>query len=136
MQLVAGIIKAMHLGVPQRRERLIVIGARADLGVTPTLPNPQGEAVTVRQALKGLSSAAEKGSLAFRLRLSGLGLRTSIVLKKILTIVEMTGSDMKDLQRTLTVASGATITLQAWGGDTSPPTAATFSTCSSSRRRE
>ncbi|GAA5438352.1 DNA cytosine methyltransferase (plasmid) [Deinococcus aquaticus] len=51
---VSGLINARHLGVPQSRTRLIVIGVREDLGIQPTLPAPQTGLITVRQALHGL----------------------------------------------------------------------------------
>jgi DNA (cytosine-5)-methyltransferase 1 len=51
--LSAQIIDMADLGVPQHRERLIVIGIRRDLGVRPpVIPTPfAGNPVTVRQAL-------------------------------------------------------------------------------------
>lgn len=48
---VSGVLNAAQLGVPQARERLIVIGVREDLGIQPTLPRPYSRIVTVRDAL-------------------------------------------------------------------------------------
>jgi len=53
-QVTAGVINAAYLGVPQARERVIFIGCREDLGITPTLPAPQTRFVTVREALADL----------------------------------------------------------------------------------
>ncbi len=51
--LSAQVVDMADLGVPQQRERLIVIGIRRDLGVRPpVIPTPfAGNPVTVRQAL-------------------------------------------------------------------------------------
>jgi DNA (cytosine-5)-methyltransferase 1 len=51
--LSAQVVDMSELGVPQRRERLIVIGVRRDLGVRPpVIPTPfAGDPVTVREAL-------------------------------------------------------------------------------------
>lgn len=51
--LSAQVVDMADLGVPQQRERLIVIGVRRDLGVRPpVIPTPySGRPVTVREAL-------------------------------------------------------------------------------------
>jgi DNA (cytosine-5)-methyltransferase 1 len=59
-----GLLDASHYGSPQKRKRLIFVGARDDLGITPSLPHrTHGHAddmfglepfVTVGQALAGL----------------------------------------------------------------------------------
>jgi DNA (cytosine-5)-methyltransferase 1 len=52
---VSGVVDAAGYGVPQHRKRLIVIGARQDLGLTPTLPPPTvSRPVPIREALHGL----------------------------------------------------------------------------------
>lgn len=54
-KVVAGVLDASRCGVPQKRQRLIFIGIRNDLGITPVLPSPlRGKAPTVRDALKDL----------------------------------------------------------------------------------
>jgi DNA (cytosine-5)-methyltransferase 1 len=51
--LSAQVVDMADLGVPQHRERLIVVGVRRDLGIRPpVIPTPYaGDPVTVRQAL-------------------------------------------------------------------------------------
>lgn len=56
---ISGVLNSGHFGVPQLRERLIVIGVRRDLGVKPTLPKPTHRPVTVREALRGLPSTPD-----------------------------------------------------------------------------
>lgn len=56
---VSGILNSGYFGVPQLRERLIVIGVRQDLGIKPTLPKPIHRPVTVRDALVGLPCTPE-----------------------------------------------------------------------------
>lgn len=52
---VSGVLSAAAFGVPQARERLIVIGVREDLNLTPSLPAPTCQRpITVREALSGL----------------------------------------------------------------------------------
>jgi len=53
-QVTAGVVNAAYLGVPQARERVIFIGCREDLGLTPTLPTPQTRFITAAQALADL----------------------------------------------------------------------------------
>jgi len=50
----ARLLDAQHLGVPQHRERVIVIGAREDLGLEPSHPAPRGRPVTLWEALDGV----------------------------------------------------------------------------------
>ncbi len=52
----AKVVDAQWLGVPQRRQRLIFMGVRRDLGVTPKYPKPFPYVYTLRDALPGLSS--------------------------------------------------------------------------------
>lgn len=52
--VTAGIVNAAYLGVPQARERVIFIGAREDLGRTPTLPTPRTRPLTAGEALADL----------------------------------------------------------------------------------
>ena len=47
-------LNAAHYGVPQSRVRMIFIGAREDLGIDPTHPQPTHAPVSARQALQGL----------------------------------------------------------------------------------
>lgn len=47
----ARVLNAMYYGVPQSRERLIIIGVRSDLGVEPSFPAPRTMPMSVRAAL-------------------------------------------------------------------------------------
>ncbi len=53
-RVTAGVVDASYLGVPQARQRVIFIGAREDLDVTPTLPAPQTRRTTAGEALADL----------------------------------------------------------------------------------
>lgn len=57
--VVSGVLNAGYLGVPQLRKRLIVVGVREDLGLTPTLPVPMQKPITVREAWHGLPDTPE-----------------------------------------------------------------------------
>lgn len=48
------VLNAMYYGVPQSRERVIIIGVREDLGIEPSHPQPQIRPITVREAFKNL----------------------------------------------------------------------------------
>lgn len=50
----ARLLNAMYFGVPQSRERMIFIGVRDDLGVEPSHPAAETEAVNARDALFGV----------------------------------------------------------------------------------
>ena len=52
------VMNAMWYGVPQFRERIILIGLRNDLKMIPDHPKPKEKPITVREALQGV-----KGSL-------------------------------------------------------------------------
>jgi DNA (cytosine-5)-methyltransferase 1 len=48
------VLNAAHYGVPQRRERLIAVGVRRDLGIRPSLPEPthaEADALTLTRRL-------------------------------------------------------------------------------------
>lgn len=47
------VLKAMWLGVPQDRDRVIFVGVRKDLGLNPVHPQPLGYFYTFRDALGG-----------------------------------------------------------------------------------
>lgn len=47
------VLNAMYYGVPQSRERVIIIGVREDLEIDPSHPRPQGKPITFREATKG-----------------------------------------------------------------------------------
>jgi len=49
------VLNAMYYGVPQSRERVIIIGIREDLGIEPSHPKPQTTPITVRKAWQGLN---------------------------------------------------------------------------------
>ena len=53
------VLDAQWLGVPQRRQRVIFIGLRQDLGQVPRHPRPLPYYYTVRDALDGLPPSAE-----------------------------------------------------------------------------
>ena len=54
------VLKSMHFGVPQIRQRVIVIGIRDDLGVEPSHPRPQTKPPTLREALVGLEDREQQ----------------------------------------------------------------------------
>jgi len=45
------VLNAMYFGVPQSRERVIIVGVRNDLGIEPSCPKPQLVPPTVREAI-------------------------------------------------------------------------------------
>lgn len=48
------VMNAMYYGVPQARQRVIIIGVRNDLGIEPTHPKPQTEPKACGKALAGI----------------------------------------------------------------------------------
>ena len=50
----AWLLNAIYFGVPQRRERIIFIGAREDIGIKPTCLRAQTSAITARIAIDSL----------------------------------------------------------------------------------
>ena len=48
------LMNTMYYGVPQRRQRLIWIGVRKDLNISPSYPKPFAYPITVREAFIGL----------------------------------------------------------------------------------
>ncbi len=50
----ARVLNASHYGVPQRRERVIILGVRNDIGLIPSFPEPSSLPRTFKQALAGL----------------------------------------------------------------------------------
>ena len=46
----ARLLNAMYFGVPQSRQRMIFVGVREDLGIEPSHPEAETEAVTVKNA--------------------------------------------------------------------------------------
>jgi DNA (cytosine-5)-methyltransferase 1 len=54
-QVSARVLNAAYYGVPQARERVIFIGFRDDLQISPSHPDPQTRPVSFLQATKGLS---------------------------------------------------------------------------------
>jgi len=51
----AKLMNSMYYGVPQRRERLIYIGVRNDVGIEPTFPVPSMTIQSVSEALIGIT---------------------------------------------------------------------------------
>lgn len=62
------VLNAMYFGVPQSRERVIIIGVREDLRIEPSFPKPQNRPITVREAFsgcpEGIPPKLSKGILA------------------------------------------------------------------------
>jgi DNA (cytosine-5)-methyltransferase 1 len=58
-QVEARLMNAQYYGVPQRRQRVIFIGVRQDLGVLPTFPKPQTQPILLKEALAGLPDPLE-----------------------------------------------------------------------------
>ena len=52
------VMDAQYFGVPQRRERLIFIGVREDLGIEPTFPKPAQKPVPLKAALPHIVKVA------------------------------------------------------------------------------
>lgn len=55
-ETVTGVKMASYYGVPQSRERVIILGVRKDLGVSPTLPRPITLPVAAGDALIGVQN--------------------------------------------------------------------------------
>ena len=53
-QVKAQLLNAAWLGVPQKRERLIFVGVRNDIGIEPVFPKPEKYFYTIRDALNGV----------------------------------------------------------------------------------
>lgn len=56
--VVGATLFAMYYGVAQRRERLLILGARQDLGVTPSHPAPESDPTTAGAACPSLLDGA------------------------------------------------------------------------------
>ncbi|MFJ1837869.1 DNA cytosine methyltransferase [Streptomyces sp. NPDC088175] len=54
-QVVARLMDASYFQVPQRRQRMIFVGVRADLGIKPPHPSAIARPITVREALADLT---------------------------------------------------------------------------------
>jgi DNA (cytosine-5)-methyltransferase 1 len=71
-RVAARVLDAQWLGVPQRRQRVFVVGVRDDLGVEPPFPVPLGYRYSVRGALPGLRlGGRERFSIPELLRIGG-----------------------------------------------------------------
>lgn len=51
----ARLLNAMYFNVPQSRERMIFVGVREDLGIEPSHPQAESQAITVRCAWGGIN---------------------------------------------------------------------------------
>ncbi len=60
------VLNAMYFGVPQSRARVILLGARTDVGTAPTHPRPQTAPITVRAAFAGISGSGDAPPLTPR----------------------------------------------------------------------
>lgn len=71
----ARLLDAQWLGVPQRRQRVIFVGVRSDLGLAPTFPDPLPYRYSVRDACPWIGVDAEviAGNEAFEPKWAGAG---------------------------------------------------------------
>lgn len=53
------VLNACYFGVPQSRERVIIVGVRKDLGIQPSHPKPQTNPISVAEAFKDLICVAD-----------------------------------------------------------------------------
>lgn len=53
------VLNAMYYGVPQARERVIIVGVREDLGIEPSHPKPTSRPITPREAFRGVVNNEE-----------------------------------------------------------------------------
>ena len=58
------VLNAMYYGVPQSRERVIIIGVRNDLGIEPSHPKPQTKPMTVREAFSGIPGRGDAPNMS------------------------------------------------------------------------
>lgn len=58
----AQLLDAQWLGVPQKRQRLIFVGTRDDLGIEPAFPTPLPYRYVLRDALPGFSGVIQVGN--------------------------------------------------------------------------
>lgn len=58
-RIAHGILDASMFGVGQRRHRMIIVGARRDIGIVPTLPRPEHEFVSLRDVLYDVKNTAQ-----------------------------------------------------------------------------
>lgn len=56
----AALMKCIHYGIPQNRERMIFIGVRNDLNMVPSHPVGKSKVITVREALKGVADYEDR----------------------------------------------------------------------------
>lgn len=54
------VMNAMYYGVPQSRERVIIIGTRKDLNIEPTYPKPQTKPIIFREAIKNIKDYCDR----------------------------------------------------------------------------
>lgn len=57
-EIKAEILNAKYFGVPQARERVLIIGFRRDLRITPTFPKPQTKPVNISKLFPGITGHA------------------------------------------------------------------------------
>lgn len=60
------VLNAMYYGVPQSRQRVIIIGVRNDLAPEPSHPKPQTKPITVREALAGCKVGSHTAIKSYR----------------------------------------------------------------------
>lgn len=62
-QVSARLMNSMYYNVPQSRKRMIFIGVRNDLNITPSHPKPQTKPITVKETIGHLEGKVNRNSI-------------------------------------------------------------------------